>query len=229
MDVFDSLENENRPWKRELGENILKHADDLLADGKISEGQYLDFCNGAGLIHQGIMMTQNQVTTVTRVIDMLCRKVQDAKSREITFRKHIKSLQTRASLLRTRIVNNASALESAIQKKEYTRARSMIQDQRNNGLDMVFEFDEPPASRSSSSRSSYSLSIAPGDLPSHRVLSSSRVISRPLAPSRVISRPLAPSRAISRPLASSPGRATETPTFRGLLQSARERRALAER
>jgi|GEM_PF-6777873 hypothetical protein len=150
MDVLESLmENENHPSKRELGENIMKHADDLLADGKVSEGQYLDFCNGAGLIHQGVMMTQNEVATVTRMINTLYRKVHDAKSRETTFRKHIKSLQTKASLLRTRyeeakgtMLNNASELESVIQKKAYAKARTMVKHQKKKASDMVFEFGE---------------------------------------------------------------------------------------
>ena len=150
MDVVESLmENENHPSKRELGENIMKHADDLLADGKVSEGQYLDFCNGAGLIHQGVVMTQHEAATVTRVLNTLCRKVNDAKARETTFRNHIKSLQTKASLLRTRyeeakgtMLNNASELDSAIQKKAYNKARTMIKDQKKKASDMVFEFDE---------------------------------------------------------------------------------------
>uniref|UniRef100_A0A6C0IZY5 Uncharacterized protein n=1 Tax=viral metagenome TaxID=1070528 RepID=A0A6C0IZY5_9ZZZZ len=150
MDVLVALmENEKHATKRELGENIMKHAEDLLAYGKVSEGQYLDFCNGAGLIHQGVMMTQNEMATVSRMINTLSWKVHDAKTRETIFRNHIKSLQTRTGELRTRyeeakgtMFKNASELESAIQKKEYARARSMVKDQKKKALDMVFEFDE---------------------------------------------------------------------------------------
>lgn len=148
MDFFGLMEEED-PVKRNLGENILKHADDLLADGKVSEGQYLDFCNGAGLIHQGIVMTQDEVATVTKVMDTLCGKVRAARAREIACRNHVKSLQTEVAVLRTRyeeakgtVLNNASALESAIQKKAYAKARTMLKDQKKRASDMVFEIDE---------------------------------------------------------------------------------------
>jgi cell division septum initiation protein DivIVA len=94
-------------------------------------------------------MTQNEVASVTTLINTLCLKVNEAKSREVTFRNHIKSLNTKASLLRRRyeaakgtMLNNASELESAIQKKAYARARTMVKDQKKKASDMAFEFYE---------------------------------------------------------------------------------------
>ena len=135
--------------RRLLGENILEHAESLLAGGKVSDGQYLDFCNGAGLLHQGIMMTQNEVAAVTRLINMMCQKVQEAKSRETQFANHIKSLQSKNRDLHKRyeeakgtMLKNVVSLESAIKKKAYARAQTMIVHQKKKAYDLVYEFDE---------------------------------------------------------------------------------------
>jgi len=147
MDLVHAMSD--KPAKRKLGEDIMKHAEDLLADGKVSDGQYLDFCNGAGLIHQCVMMTPKEAVTVAKVINTMCRKIDEGKAREAKFRKHIKALQRTTKDLhiglqnaKSMMLNNVVSLESAIQKKAYARARTMIKDQKKMASDLVFDFDE---------------------------------------------------------------------------------------
>lgn len=142
------MEHDNTT-KRLLGENIMKHAESLLADGKVSDGQYLDFCNGAGLIHQGVMITQNELATMKTVISTLCRKAYEAKRLELTLREHVKSLKFNNRDLHKRyeeakgtMLKNVVSLESAIQKKSYAKARTMIIDQKKHASNLVLELDE---------------------------------------------------------------------------------------
>ena len=149
-DILEAImEDNSTDTRRLLGENILNHAESLLADGKVSDGQYLDFCNGAGLIHQGVMVTQNEAATLTGVVNTLCRKVVEFKRREVTLRKYVNTLQLNNTDLHKRyeeakgtMFKNAVSLESAIQKKAYARARTMIVEQKKTASDLVYELVE---------------------------------------------------------------------------------------
>ena len=136
MEGLEAFMNED-PTKRELGQNILNHAEELLHDDKVSEQQYLDFCNGARLIHQGFMINETEAATVVSLVNQLCEKVVDAKNREVLFRSQtkllqdqIRDLQKRNEMAKTTMFNDVVSLESAIQKKAYARARTMIQNQK---------------------------------------------------------------------------------------------------
>jgi outer membrane murein-binding lipoprotein Lpp len=120
MEVLGAMEDGNHK-RRQLGENIMNHAESLLADNKISEGQYLDFCNGAGLIHQGVMMTQHEVATVIRTLNTMAMKVKYLQSQELTLRNHVNNLQNKSNDLNARYQKA---------KKAYARARTIIKDQK---------------------------------------------------------------------------------------------------
>jgi hypothetical protein len=148
MDLVESIATgRGDPDRRLLGQNILAHTESLLSDGKLTEGQYLDFCNGAGLIHESIVITQHDAASINRLLHFLCEKVTSLKTDQQNLRNRVKTLQAKSRAVEKKyeetkgtVLRNAISLESAIKKKAYARARTMIENQRKEASDMVFGF-----------------------------------------------------------------------------------------
>jgi len=145
MTILDCLTGTENP-NADLGTNVFNHAELLSAENKINDGQYLDFCNAAHLIHQGVMVSESSAQEVLKLLRALLNRIEAMKSNEATLSKRVetlkndfKDLQKLNVQIKGNMLKNAVALESAINKKAYKRARSMIKEQKAN---IIFEFDE---------------------------------------------------------------------------------------
>ena len=145
MAILECLTGTVNPH-RELGTNVFNHAELLSAESKINDGQYLDFCNAAHLIRQGSMVSEESAQEVINLLRSLVNRINVMKSNEATLSKHVetlkndfKDLQKLNVQIKGNMLKNAVALESAINKKAYKRARTMIKEQKAN---IIFEFDE---------------------------------------------------------------------------------------
>lgn len=159
-DAPSHLEAPNRVVKRlsmdglvcdrvQHGRKILGVAETLLSDGKLSDGQYLELCDGAKALHEGINLMPDDVDNILSVINenrrlcsfltqQKCEIEKTAKKWKLDSQYWRKKFEVskRTALARTTV------LESLINKKAYASALSAIRDHKNMVIKETFDFDE---------------------------------------------------------------------------------------